>query len=131
MKTLIYQYWLGERPAYSELSKSMFQEYAKKVGADYRFDADPDFFKGRYGKFYHALRPLYDKEFQKYDRVLYVDMDIFPAKDLDMNVFDLDIGFMAMAQEKPQPAMREKISINRINNKNDVRWAKILKRLYK
>lgn len=129
MKTLIYQYWLGERPLYGEVSQQMFQEYARLTGSDYRYDSNPSYFKGKYGVYYHALRPLFDEEFHQYDRVLYVDMDVYTAKGLTENIFELDFPYIAMAQEPDQPELRSKTD-GKISLKNDLYWAKVVKWLY-
>jgi len=128
-RTLIYQYWRGERRPYTVVSEELFRTYAEQVGAEFRFDPNPSFFRGKMALFYHSLRPIFDPEFHKYDRVLYVDGDVYPVPGLDRNIFDEPCEGIAMAREPHQPALREGSS-HRINGDADKLWAKKMKWRY-
>ena len=130
MKTLIYQYWHGDLLPYSALSRDMMADYARKVGAEFRFIPNPTFFKRRKRDLYvDSMRPIFDTDFHGYDRVLYVDGDVYPTDTCSRNVFDEPIGDLAMVEEAHQPALREN-STSRINGRNDQRWARWMKRIY-
>lgn len=129
MKTLIYQYWTGTTPLYAKVSSQMFRAYAEQIGAEYRFDENPDFFSGRFGRYFNALRPIYDTDFHTYDRVLFVDMDVFPRAGLIRSIFSEACPGLAMAQEPHQPKLRRELP-SRINATNDRRWSRIVRRLY-
>ncbi len=129
MKGLIYQYWRGALPGYAQLSQRLFRDYAEAHGLDYRFDDNPDFFTGKYAEYYHVLRPLYDPWFHQFDRVLYLDMDVFPTQTASGAIFAEEIGHLAMAEERDQPLLRQSVT-GPINARNDARWAGLLSRLY-
>ncbi len=116
-------------PTYASVSRDFFKVYAEKNGAEYRFDEDPTFFNGNYANYYHSLRPVFDLEFHKFDRVLYVDMDVFPVEKCSQNIFDCEIGHIGMVREQFQPEIRERM-LGPISSKNDMRWARSLKRLW-
>lgn len=124
MRTLIYQYWRGELPLYAQISKKMFETYAREIGADYLFDKDPEFFPPKYANYYHSLRPVFDDKFHEYDKILYVDMDILISQKLEANVFDIELEHIAMVEEEHQPELRE-FAKGKINSKNDQKWAKL------
>lgn len=130
MKVLIYQYWSGDIPVYAKLGQRLMLAYANRIGAEYRFDHNPNFFPKKYAQYYSALRPVFDEEFHKYDKVLFVDMDIMPSDELSESIFEQTIEHFGMAQEKHQPVLREQSKIS-INSKNDKKWAKLLKLLWR
>lgn len=121
MKTLIYQFWKGSVPAYARLSARLFADYAKRHGADYRFDENPDFFKGKYSEYYHALRPIYDDSFLAYDRVIFVDCDVYPKAAASADLLTCDVGHIGMVEEVA-PEIREDRP-RWLNDRNDRRWA--------
>lgn len=100
----------------------MFADYAQRIGADYRFDLNPNFFRHSYARYYHSLRPIFDPVFHEYDRVLFVDMDVFPRENLERNVFDEPLEHIALVQEPGQEELRKKRA-GKINWDNDLRWA--------
>lgn len=123
MKTLIYQFWKGTVPAYASLSSRLFRDYAQTHGADYRFDENPDFFKGKYSEYYHALRPIYDDSFLEYDRVIFIDADVYPKKTASADILTCSVDHIGMTEEL-EPEIREDRP-KWLNDRNDNRWAMV------
>ena len=124
MKTAIYQYWYGSKPRESAVAGSNnMKAYAKRIGADYIYETDPAFYGGPCSleKKYSALRPIYDNSFLKYDKVMYVDLDVFVTDRCTENIFDEDIKHIGICDEPDQPELRtQNVSANTyINNNND------------
>ncbi len=90
MKTAILQYYIGagEVPGYVKISSSKFKQYADMHGCDYIFDTTSKL--NPTNPFFEHLRILQDPEFEKYDRVLFIDVDIIPEV-LTENIFDEEI----------------------------------------
>ena len=110
MKTAIYQYWYGSKPRASALAGSEnMKNYAERIGAEYIFAHDPPYYgpdcNGLERK-YSALRPIYDDEFLKYDKVLYVDLDVFATDNWTENIFEEDIKHIGICEEPLQPYLR-------------------------
>ncbi len=126
MKNLIYQYWVGRMEPMAFEGKKAMEEYAKLIGAEYRFDKDPKFIAKMTAHASHmsALRPVFDSEFHTYDKVMYIDLDIFPVDGLTENIFECDTGEMALCEEIHQPEMR-----NKIEGKPELeqKWARLVK----
>lgn len=136
MKNLIYQYWYGSNPRESALAgKENMQNYAKKIGAEYKFEIDPPFHgppcRGLERK-YSACRPIHDDTFLEYDNVLYADLDVFVTERCDENIFEEDIKHIGICEEPLQPYLRTiSSSVNTsINNKNDNRLSTVLEEKY-
>lgn len=129
MTCLIYQYWSGPMPTYAMLSSRMMRAYAEQIGAAYRFDRDPDYFRFKYAQYYHALRPIHDAAFLAYDQVLFVDMDVFPARGLTRSIFDARKGDIGMVEEVSQPRLRQ-AATGPITGTRDLRWARVSEALY-
>ena len=81
MKTCIYQYWNGSRPAYTYGSEELFRSYADRIGADYFIGDGSISINCLHKRYFGALLPFYSNRFWKYDYVLYVDMDVVPVHD--------------------------------------------------
>lgn len=118
---LIYQFWSGSRPRYADVSRRWFEEYANKIGAEYLFLDNPKSFS-KHGEYFNACRPLFDESFHKYDRVLYLDMDIFPVQGCVENVFEVECKGIAMAEEPDQIEQRKNKWSNTIHVDNDKLW---------
>jgi len=131
MKTLIYQYWYGSEPLEGTLAgRDNMKEYAERIGADYEFARDPEFFGGKceHPRKYSALRPIYDDKYLEYDKVMYVDLDVFTVDNLKENIFDIDFKHIAICEEEHQPEIREKVTVGgNIGNKCDEIWASAIK----
>ncbi len=122
VKTLIYQFWKGEIPGYAKLSRRLFRDYADRHGADHFFEENPTFFTGKYAEYYHALRPVWDEDLLGYDRVIYIDADVFPKADASADIFTLPVNHIGMVEELAQPELR-KGRKSPIRHSNDMRWA--------
>ena len=96
---LIYQYWQGELNDHILFGRDRMKAYAQSIGADYIFEHNPDFLKeyydisvGEMDHFFSALKPIFYKEYdEKYDTIMFADMDIIPSNhmyDGQYDVFD-------------------------------------------
>lgn len=121
MKTLIYQFWKGSVPEYARLSSRLFEAYARQNGAEYRFDENPEFFKGKYSEYYHALRPIYDDYFLSYDRVVFVDSDVYPKAAASADILTCPIEHIGMVEELAAEIREDRPRW--LNDRNDNRWA--------
>ena len=113
--------------ALSQYGKEVMEAYAKDVGAEYRFDMNPTFIAKRSPHPSHmsALRPIFDEEFHSYDKVLYIDCDIFPVYTCDQNIFDEPVNEIGICEEKHMPALRV------LNPQcQDDKWDRTVKELY-
>ena len=123
---LIYQFWSGKVPFYARESSKAIKAYADMVGAEYRFDDNPKPLNVPNAEYLNCFRPLLDESFLKYDKVLFLDMDIFPREGIAENIFDVPVKGIGICEEPQQPDLRETAS-GPINSKADNAWAKILK----
>lgn len=128
MRTLIYQYWIGNLEQCAREGKRMMEAYAKKIGSEYRFDLNPtwaSYLGSHCASHMSALRPVFDATFHKYDKVMYIDCDIFPVDGLNENIFECETGEMVVCEELHQPKMRKEGG-----KSQDEKWAKRVKQLY-
>jgi len=130
MKKLIYQYWRGEIPEYVLAVKQLFSDYARRINSEYVFEHNPTFIRSLNSTYYSALRPIFDKRFHEYDRVLFADMDVIPMDGLEHSIFDEEIVHVAMAEEIEQPALRAKMT-GKIRSENDLKWAAVSERFWR
>ena len=127
MKNLIYQVWAGEIRPGCEYSSRLMKEYAKKVGAEYRLDISPNIASKLVksdGMYWEWLNPVIDDSFLEYDKVLVVDLDIYPRANLSENIFDVEIDCFGLCTEPFQGKYRASTNINGINAEKDLRWSK-------
>jgi hypothetical protein len=128
MKTLVYQCWTGPMRSGVEASRLNMQAYASRIGADYRFDKDPNIASKicdvRW--YYEKLNPLVDDSFLGYDRVMSVDCDVFAVEGLERSIFDEPITDIGICTEPHQPQLRATLSSN-ICKANDEKWARAVK----
>jgi hypothetical protein len=129
MKTLIYQFWIGQRPPYSLVSEKLFRAYGERIGADYLFADQPIGRMCLHKRYFGALRPIFDASLHIYDGVLFVDMDVIPVDGVTENIFDEIRGDLMMAEETDQPLLRKSM-VGNINSENDHKWASAIKRRY-
>ena len=136
MKTAIYQYWDGTpRPSCYAGVRNM-REYADRIGADYKFEQNPNWLRtrwkienGGYSAHYGAFKPLFDSAWDDYDKILFVDTDVFAVDGLTENVFDHFTGEIGICDEPFQPKQRT-ITTGRITSQQDGRWANMVKNHY-
>lgn len=124
---LIYQYWNGDPlPSGAQYSSTLMAAYAERIGAHYRLDRNENYF-GANAKYFDCLRPIYDPLFRDYNRVLFVDLDVFPVRDLAEDVFDVECSGIGMAEEPHQPEYRQNRT-KHINGRADEKWAALVER---
>jgi hypothetical protein len=135
-QNLIYQYWDGDVRASCRAGSEAMHEYAKQIGAKYIFEDNPRFLAwhfgislGGYSPHYGALKPVFDKSFDEYDNVLFVDTDVFPVDNMEENIFDSFTGEIGICTEPEQPRIRH-LSTGRITHDMDERWAAMVKEKY-
>lgn len=109
-------------------SKAVMEAYAKRIGAEYRFDKDPNKASRRCDVpiYYEDLNPIFGDEFLEYDKVLSVDMDVFPIEGLQQSIFDEPIADVGICTEPFQPAYRATLS-GQICRDRDEKWARVVK----
>lgn len=95
---IILQHFDGKLRPLDELSLENISEYAKMVGAEHRLITGKPFRK-------HLTSPcqkvyMIDEEFDRYDDVLMLDIDMFAPKGMTENVFEVPgIGLYADVQQ--------------------------------
>ena len=103
---LVFQYYMPyeandahlggvQMPDWAKAGSESAKKYAKHCGAEYMLD------HCRYFKHLDprldALKVIYDPQYDKYEKILSVDLDmLFKTED---NIFDIDIGDVAMVHE--------------------------------
>ena len=132
-KNCVYQYWDGPVRESCRAGVDAMREYANRIGAEYIFDDNPHFLKshfgydfGNYSPHYGAFRPVYDKFFDNFDKILFCDTDVFPVEGLETNIFDEFTGEIGICDEPFQPKQRT-ITKGRITSAQDNRWAEMVK----
>ena len=99
MKNIILQHFTGELRELDKLSIENIKKYASLVGADYRFIEGQVFRK-------HLASPcqkvyMLDKEFDEYDTILMLDIDMFTPIGMTENVFECEgIGLYNTVQKR-------------------------------
>lgn len=128
MRCLIYQYWIGQMRSGVLASKANMEEYARRIGVEYRFDRNPNVASRRCDVpiYYECLNPLFDESFAGYDRVLSVDMDMFAVDGLTQNIFEEPIADVGICTEPHQPAYRATLT-GQICKDRDEKWARIVR----
>lgn len=156
MKAVIYQFWEGNMTPGNQAGVDLMREYAEAIGVEYKFELNPSWPAdcriqrkniGQYQPHYGAFKPLFDKEFDNYDYILFCDTDIIPLTHSRSkprkNIFAEFMGRrqvqatsggapvdLWISEEWMQPALRSKHNMGGINNKNDVRWSQLMKTQY-
>jgi len=132
MKNLIYQYWDGEINEGAKFSSKLMKAYAKQIESDYIFELNPKFRTdlGKYSPHYGQFKIVYDSLFNKYDKILFADTDVFPVENLNKNIFDEFTSDVGICTEPYQPKARLKMK-GSINSKNDEKWAKAIEKKWK
>lgn len=133
---LIYQYWDGEVRESCLAGVNAMKKYAETIGAEYIFEDNPRFLNkhfgydfGNYSPHYGAFKPIFDESFDKYDKILFVDTDVFPVEELETNIFDEFTGEIGICNEPFQPKQRL-ITKGRITSAQDDKWAKMVKDIW-
>lgn len=98
MANIILQHFDGDLRPLDKLSKANIEAYAEMVGADYKLITGRPFRP-------HLTSPcnkvyMIDEEFDDYDQVLMLDIDMFTPKGMKENIFELPgVGLYAEVQE--------------------------------
>lgn len=128
---LIYQYLNREHTSGSKASVKNMKAYANRIGADHLFEHMPQWVTnlGSYSPHYGCFKPVFDKNFDKYDNILYVDIDVFAIDGLTDNIFDnanFDIG---VCTEQHTPKIRKS---NKKGNTfaTEEKWGTIVQKEY-
>lgn len=131
MKNLIYQVWAGTLSEEAKVSSKLMKSYAERIGAEYILDLNPNI-AGRVcdvPMYFEWLNPIIDDRFLKYDKVLSVDLDVFPVENLQENIFEEEIGDIGACTEPFQGKQRASVTVGgHINKQNDERWASVIKK---
>jgi hypothetical protein len=127
-KNLIYQCWEGTPRPSAHYGSDVMKSYAKRIGADYEFDINSGFNQrfrglGPEKRYYGTLKPIYEDRFLEYDKVMYVDTDIFPVEGLKENIFDTFNQDIGMCTEPTMPDRRAKRA-------DEMLWHRMLKNKY-
>lgn len=130
MKNLIYQVWAGDLSEEAKISSNLMKAYAERIGAEYILDLNPNIASKicDVPMYFEWLNPIIDDRFLKYDKVLSVDLDVFPVYNLNENIFEEDIGDIGACTEPFQGRQRATVTVGgHINRENDERWASVVK----
>lgn len=99
MKNIILQHFNGELRELDKLSVENMKAYAKMVGADYKLITGKPFRE-------HLTDPcqklyMLDEEFDKYNQVLMLDIDMFAVRNMNYNVFEeTGVGLYSTTQQR-------------------------------
>lgn len=132
MKNLIYQYWLGKRPLAVNAGTTNMRHYAEMVGAEYMFQSNPAWARSKCDipEYYNAFEPIYNQDvFGDYDKILFIDTDVFAVDGLKENIFDQEIKDIGICRELHKEKLRGN-GEGTINNKTDGLWNQYLFRKY-
>jgi len=91
MKNIILQHWSGELGELEERSRDNIMEYAKFCGADYELLRGNVFRKNLAPQCQKCI--MLDSQFDEYDTVVMVDIDMFTRVGNTKNIFTDDTGF--------------------------------------
>lgn len=106
-KNIILQHFNGTLRELDKLSKDNIENYANKIGADYKLLTGKPFRE-------HLTNPCQkafciDKAFDKYDNVLMLDIDVFVKRNLTTNIFNIPgHGVHGLTQSKLKQRLMEK-----------------------
>ena len=136
MKTAIYQYYDGPIKESVRASVKNIKAYAKTIGADYLFEDNPRFIEkdmkmnlGSYTPHYGAFKVIFNPNWDKYDKILFLDADIFAVDGLKENIFEDFNAEIGICTEPFQPKQRT-ITLGQINSTQDEKFAKFCKKEY-
>ena len=99
MKNIILQHWTGEMNELGLASSSNIAKYAEKLGADYQL-LQGNVFDPSVSPPMQKLHML-SEEFDEYDIVVMLDIDMFTRRGMEENVFDLEgVGMFSDCQAR-------------------------------
>lgn len=134
---LIYQYWDGPVRESCRAGVENMKAYAKSIGARYVFEDNPQYVRkhlrkdfGSYSPHYGAFKPVFEEElFGDFDKLLFVDTDVFAVDDLKDNIFEEFEADFGICTEPFQPKQRQ-ITLGRITTKQDELWASAVEKKF-
>lgn len=88
MKNIILQHWTGPKNTLVKLSQEAYEEYANRIGSQYRMVEGNVFIDDKTFDPPCQKMCILNEEFDEYDQVLMVDCDQLPVKNLMDNVFE-------------------------------------------
>jgi len=92
---------LVNQPTHAQISQSGFIEYAEWHDADYMFveeaKLDEETTGLRYPHYYERYQIFTDPYFDQYEKILYVDSDVYPHK-IRPNIFDIEGELICMPE---------------------------------
>ena len=98
MKNIILQHWKGELNELARLSMENISQYAQKCGAEYKLVMGDPFHPNVKGQIQKLC--ILNEEWDAYDIVVMLDMDMFVRKGMGENIFNVDgLGMTAEYQE--------------------------------
>jgi hypothetical protein len=136
MKTAIYQYWDGPVRESVHACVKNIKAYADKIGADYLFEDNPKFITtemkmnlANYTPHYGSFKVIFNSNWDKYDKILFLDTDVFAVDNLKENIFDFFTKEIGICTEPFQPKQRQ-ITLGQITSKQDEKFADFVKKKY-
>ena len=90
MNNIILQHWTGSLGELEERSKANIEEYARFCGADYSLLRGDLFREGLSAPCQKLI--MLDEQFDEYDTVVMMDIDMFTRKGMTKNIFTDDKG---------------------------------------
>lgn len=136
MKTAIYQYWDGPVRESVHACVKNIKAYADRIGADYLFEDNPQFIAkdmkmnlGSYTPHYGSFKVIFNSDWDQYDKILFLDTDVFAVDGLEENIFDHFHGEIGICDEPFQPKQRQ-ITTGQITSARDETFAQFCKERY-
>lgn len=129
MTNLIYQYWLGTPGIGVRHGVENMKAYAKRIGAEYEFVTNPGwaqkYCSPKHAQYYNAFEPIWSDRFSEFDKILFVDTDVFAVDGLDESIFDQDIAEIGICDE-PHKEISHLTTRSAINTAQDEKWNKVI-----
>ena len=106
MKNIILQHWTGEMDELGTLSSKNISTYAEKIGADYKL-LRGDVFRKNLKNPWPPVQKLHmlDEEFDDYDMVVMLDIDMFARRGMEENIFE-DVSGVGLHEEIQQRLLK-------------------------
>jgi lipopolysaccharide biosynthesis glycosyltransferase len=123
MKNLIYQYWHGKQRTAVKYGVENMKAYAQRIGAEYIFSENPRWAEKLCNRpeYYNAFEPVFNEKFEKYDKILFADTDVFAVENLTENAFEQDIAEIGICDE-PHKELSHLTTKSPINKAEDEKW---------
>lgn len=100
MSNIILQHFAGDFRELDKLSIENISKYAERIGVDYKLVTGFPFRDHLTPPCQKAI--LLDEQFDSYDKVLMLDIDMFATRDLSTNVFDVERGIGLFVETQRQ-----------------------------